>query len=54
MKKRKEMTVEAIKEINRLYDTGKTCAEISPVVGYSESCIAKYVWKPRRMGTMTK
>lgn len=54
MKKRKEMTKEAIVEINRLYDSGMTCTEIAPKMGYSGSCVAKYVWNPRRRGTRTK
>lgn len=53
-KKRVEMTHEWIQEINRLYDSGMTYVEISQVTEYSPSCIAKYVWKPRRRGTRDK
>ena len=46
----RKVSIEMIKKINALYNTGKTSIQIGKTFNLSPSTVCKYVWNPRPKG----
>ena len=46
----KNVTMEIVKEINRLYNKGYSMSAVGKLLKISSSTVCKYVWKPRVQG----